>query len=435
MNVHSSVARLLATTSLALVAAVAPASGGALAAQSTGPSAPAPAQLPARPAAVQPRSSTAANPAQAAAIAAIVQDAMAADHLRAVIVKVTEADQLLADQAFGESTPDVPATTDMHFRNGAVAFEYLATLLLEYVDEGRVSLDDTIDHWTPTLPEANQVTLKMLTNQTSGYPDFETDPAWTAAFNADPFHIWTYDERINYAFSRPAQFPPGSNWSYSHTNFMILGAILSQIGGQPLDVLLRDRVLGPMGLTGTVATRTSAIPEPVLHAFSSERRVALGIPPGNRFYEEATFWNTQWGTPDGANETSTIDDLVTTAVQVGSGALLSPASYDAMTGPHLLGFGHKQDNCDGSCFTQIPIYNFGLGVVRSGDWLLQNPLLSGQGATEAYLPAQQIAIAVAVTFTPAAFDDQGNYSNASDTLFRSIAAYLAPDAMPPKPPQ
>ncbi len=72
---------------------------------------------------------------------------------------------------------DVPASTDMHFRNGAVASEYLATLLLEYVDEDRLSLDDTIDHWMPMLPEANRVTLKMLTDQTSGYPDFETDPA------------------------------------------------------------------------------------------------------------------------------------------------------------------------------------------------------------------------------------------------------------------
>jgi CubicO group peptidase (beta-lactamase class C family) len=432
MNLHSSVARLLVTVTLALVAIVAPASGGASAAQSSAPSSAAPAQLPARATTTAPGGSAAApSSAESAAIASAVHEAMATNHLRAVVVKVTRGDQILADEAFGESMTDVPSTTDMHFRNGAVAFEYLATLLLLYVDAGRVTLDDTIDHWMPMLPEANQVTLKMLTNQTSGYPDFETDPAWTAAFNADPFHIFTYDERIRYAFSRPVQFPPGTNWSYSHTNFMILGAILSQIGGAPLDVLLRDRVLGPMGLSGTVATRTSAIPEPVLHAFSSERRAALGIPPKNAFYEEATFWNTQWGTPDGANQTTTIDDLVTTAVQVGTGALLSPSSYDAMTGPHLLGFGHKQDNCAGSCFTQIPIYNFGLGVVRSGDWLLQNPLLSGQGATAAYLPSEQIAIAVAVTFTPEAFDNQGNYTNASDALFRSIGGLVAPDDAPP----
>ncbi|MBV9579432.1 MAG: beta-lactamase family protein [Chloroflexi bacterium] len=358
---------------------------------------------------------------------------MATDHLRAVIVKVTEGDQLLADQAFGESIIGEPATTDMHFRNGAVAFEYLATLLLQYVDEGRVSLDDTIDHWEPMLPEANQVTLKMLANQTSGYPDFETDPDWTAAFNADPSHIFTFDERIKYAFSRPVQFAPGTNWSYSHTNFMILGSILAQIGEQPLDVLLQERVLGPMGLTSTVASRTSEIPEPVLHTFSSERRAALGIPPTDAFYEEATFWNTQWGTPAGANQTTTIDDMLTTAIQVGRGTLLSPSSYEAMTGPNLLGFGHSQDNCKPSCFTQVPIYNYGLGVVRSGSWLLQNPLLSGQGAIAAYLPSQQIAIAAVVTFMPEAFDAQGNYTNAGNALFRSIAAYLAPEDAPPTP--
>lgn len=85
---------------------------------------------------------------------------------------------------------------------------------------------------------------------------------------------------------------------------MILGHILSMIGNKPLDTLLRQKVLGPMGLTDTTATVTSAIPSPALHSFSSERRVALGIPPTGSFYEEATYWNTQWETPIGANETT-----------------------------------------------------------------------------------------------------------------------------------
>jgi CubicO group peptidase (beta-lactamase class C family) len=327
----------------------------------------------------------------------------------------------------------VPATTDMHFRNGAVAFAYLGTLLMQFVDEHKVTLDDTIDHWMPELPEADQVTLKMLANQTTGYPDFETDAAWEAAWSADPFHIWTFEERLAYAFSRPLQFAPGTNWSYSHTNFMILGEILARIGGQPLDTLLSDKVLDPMGLSETTETVTSDIPGPVLHTYSSERRAALGIPPETPFYEESTFWNTQWGTPIGANQTTTIDDLATTAVAVGTGSLLSESSYDAMTGPHLLGFGHRDPACEPSCFTQVDGYNFGLGVVRSGSWILQNPQLSGFSATEAYLPSQGIAIAVAVTYLPAAFDAQGNYPNAADSLFRSIGAVVAPDDPPPVP--
>ncbi len=359
---------------------------------------------------------------------------MKTEHLRAVIVKVTQGDKVVVSQAFGESMTGVPATTAMHFRNGAVAFAYLGTLLMKFVDEHKVKLDDTIERWMPELPEANRVTLKMLANQTTGYPDFETDPKWLAAFNADPFHIWTFDERLKYAFSRPIQFAPGTNWSYAHTNFMILGEILAKIGGKPLDVLLREKVFVPMGLKNTTASQTSEMPSPILHAFDSERRTALKIPQNVAFTEESTFWNPQWGTPMGANETTNIDDMITTAVKVGTGALLSKESYEAMTAPNLLGFGKKQDNCAPSCATQTNVYNYGLGVVRSGSWLLQNPLLGGLGAIEAYLPSKKIAIAVAVTFAPEAFDSQGNYANSSDTLFRSIGAYLAPDDAPPLPP-
>ncbi len=368
---------------------------------------------------------------QASAIAAIVRKGMKTYHLRAVIVRVTKGDKVVTTQAFGPSMTGVPATPAMHFRNGAIAFAYVATLLMEYVDEHKVSLNDTINRWVPALPEANKVTLKMLANQTSGYPDFETDPAWTAAFNADPFRIFTYKERIGYAFRRPLQFKPGTNWSYAHTNFMILGHILSLIGKKPLATLLQQKVLGPMGLTSTTSSDTSTMPEPVLHSFSSEREVALKIPPKVTFYEEATYWNTDWGTPVGANQTTNIYDLTKTAVAVGTGKLLSRSSYHTMTDPNLLGFGHRQANCAPSCFKQIPAYNFGLGVVRAGSWILQNPLVSGYSSTEAYLPSQKIAIAVAVTFQPAAFNSQGVEPDASDPVFRAIGAYMAPDDAPP----
>jgi CubicO group peptidase (beta-lactamase class C family) len=383
--------------------------------------------------AVSPVSAVSTTP-EAAAIATIVRGAMKDESLKAVIVKVTKGDTVVTSQAFGESLNGVPATTDMRFRNGAVAFAYIGTLLMEYVDEHTVTLDDTIDRWMPTLPEANKVTLKMLANQTTGYPDFETDPGWTAAFNADPFQSWTYQRRLAYAFDRPIQFAPGTNWSYAHTNFMILGEILAKIGGKPLDVLLRDKVLNPMGLTDTTATDTGAIPEPVLHSFSSERREALGIPPTGSFYEEATSWNADWGTPTGANQTTTIDDMATTAIAVGTGRLLSNASYHAMTDPNLLGFGHKQADCVPSCFTQQIGYNYGIGVVRSGSWILQNPLVGGYSATEAYLPSEKVGISVAVTFLPGAFDCHGVYPNSSDTVFRAIGAYVAPNDRPPTAP-
>lgn len=368
---------------------------------------------------------------QATAIVNIARNAMKADHLRAVILRVTVDNKPVITRALGTSMTGVPATTAMHFRNGAVAFSYLTTLLLELVDEHKVSLNDPIARWMPTLPEANQVTLKELANMTSGYPDFETDPTFDVEQELYPFKQWTVSERLRLAFARPTLFPPGTNWSYSHTNMMILGVILQKIGRKPLATLLRDKVLKPMGLANTVNHDTPQVQPPVLHAYSSEQRPFLGIAPTAPFYAESTFWNASWGTPPGADETTNIYDMTRTAEEVGTGVLLSRSSYRAMTAPNLLGFGHPLPECGSSCFTQVNGYNYGLGIVRSGSWLLQNPLLAGEGSVEAYLPSKKIAIAVAVTFDPQAFDSQGNYANSSDTLFRQIAAYLAPHNAPP----
>ena len=79
--------------------------------------------------------------------------------------------------ALGESMTGVPATTDMHFRNGNVAVSYMATLLLRLVDQQVVALDDPLATWLPESPEADQVRLRMLANMTAGYPDFESQVA------------------------------------------------------------------------------------------------------------------------------------------------------------------------------------------------------------------------------------------------------------------
>jgi len=104
-----------------------------------------------------------------------------------------------------------------------------------------------------------------------------------------------------------------------------------------------------------------------------------------------------------------------------------------MVSTDLRGRTHAQPGCT-TCAELNDLYTYGLGIVISGEWLLQNPMFFGYAAVEAYLPAQRIAIATAVTFDQGAFDGQGNYSNAADRLFRRIAAELAPGHAPPTPP-
>ena len=79
------------------------------------------------------------------------------------------------------------------------------------------------------------------------------------------------------------------------------------------------------------------------------------------------------------------------------------------------------------------MHNFGLGVVRSGSWLLQAPSLSGYSETMAYLPSQGIAIAVVITFLPAAYDAQGNNASSANSIFQLIGALMAPNDPPPTP--
>jgi CubicO group peptidase (beta-lactamase class C family) len=370
---------------------------------------------------------------QAEAIVAIARDIMAEQDAKAVIVRVTIDGQEVVTAALGESMTGVPATAAMHFRNGAVAIFYVATLLLRLVDQKAVTLDDPLATWLPDLPDAEQVTLRMLANMTAGYPDFVQNPKLAQAFYADPFRQWSPEEPLAIAFSTPRVFAPGTNWDYSHTDYVILGLALEQITGQPLDVALQEQVLGPMGLRNTVAWSTPQITEPVLHAFSSERRQALGIPAGTRFYEESTYWNMAWGLPQGANETTTIVDMTTTAAAVGEGTLLSPESHREQIAPKLLGFGSPLKGCP-ACHTLDETYSYGLGVVLSGDWILQNPLFGGYGAVAGYLPPEKIAVAVATTFGEGAFDEQGNYRHKSfQDIFAAIGSHLAPDHPVPTP--
>jgi CubicO group peptidase (beta-lactamase class C family) len=377
---------------------------------------------------------TGADTTRADAVMRIVGDIMAQAHLKAVIVRVTVDGEEVVTKAVGESMTGIPATTAMHFRNGAVAISYVSTLLLKLVDEKKVSLDDKLSKWLPEIPHAEQVTLGQLAQMTSGYVDYVIgNTAMNEALYANPFRAWTVQDMLGYATSKPLLYEPGTNWNYAHTNYVLLGLALEKATGQEMSKLLSEKVLRPLGLTETVNSLTPEIPSPVLHAFSSERREFLKIPTGTPFYEDSTFWDPSWTITHGAIQTTNIYDMEATAVGIGSGRLLTADSYKKMVSTELRGKTHKQPGCT-TCDEMNDVYTYGLGIVISGHWLLQNPLMSGYAALEAYLPSQKIAIAIAATYAPEAFDDQGNYRNEADTVFRKVAAELAPDDAPPMPP-
>lgn len=367
-----------------------------------------------------------------ATIDAVVRKSMAANHLRAVIVDVRSNGSDLYKKAIGDSMTGVPATADMHFRNGALAFTYMATLLLQFVDQKRTTLDAKLSQYFPDLPNAGRITLRNLAQMTSGYADYVYQPELINGLYHDPFRQWTPEELIQIGVSKPMQFAPGMNWGYSHTNYVILGRVLEKIAGMPLADALQKYVLGPMGLTQTAAFTTPEIPAPVLHSFTSERRETLGIKAGVPFYEEGTYWNPSWTTIEGAVQTTDISDLSTSLEAVASGKLLSAEASAEQIKPSLIGFGHAQAGC-AACHPNSFAFNYGLGVINDGPWITQTLGFAGASGAVGTLPAQKLTIAVEGTNAQDAYDAQGNAGLGAVQVFRDLADALAPDTMPPAP--
>jgi CubicO group peptidase (beta-lactamase class C family) len=269
---------------------------------------------------------------------------------------------------------------------------------------------------------------------TSGYVDYVIgNTAFEEALYRDPFRQWEPDELLRYATSQPLLYEPGTNWNYAHTNYVLLGKAMEKATGQDMPTLLADKVLRPLGLSATANSFTPKIPAPVLHAYTSERRQALKIPDGTPFYEESTYWNPSWTITHGAIQSTNIHDMAATAAGIGSGQLLSEKSRSELVSTELRGRTRAVPGC-ATCAEMSDVYTYGMGIVISGDWLLQNPMFAGEAGVEAYLPSKNIAVAVAVTYLPEAFDDAGGYANEADTLFRRIAKELAPDDAPPQRP-
>ncbi len=378
------------------------------------------------------RQATPVAAASADDLITITQGVMDELHLRATILQVTIDGDVLVSTALGESISGVPATTDMRFRNGAVAISLISTLMLTLVDDGVLGLDDPIATWLPDVPDADAATLRMLANMTAGYRDHVQNPDFVHLLQDDPFRGFDPQEILSYSFAQSRLFAPGANWEYSHSNYFLLGLVMEAATGQSVEQLMQDRVLDPLGLTGTVNNATGQLADPALHTLTSERREWLGIAPGTRFYEESTYWNPSWTITQGAVQTTTIQDFAASMVAVGEGTLLTPESSAAQLDRGLFGFGNPLDGC-ASCRTLGERYNYGLGVVFGGPWIAQNPLFYGGSGVSAYLPERKLSIAVANTYGEGAFDGDGGYNNGSVNLFLALAAALAPDLATPVP--
>ncbi|HET8780075.1 MAG TPA: serine hydrolase domain-containing protein [Agromyces sp.] len=367
-----------------------------------------------------------------AAVQQLLDDAAARhfdEHaLGSLLAEIRIDGEVAAQVALGDAMSGVPVTLDGRVRNGAVAITYVSAVMMKLAEEGVIDIDEPIAKWLPDVPDADQVTPRMLANMTAGYPDHVANEAFVDAEVADPFRAWTTDELLEFSFGAPRLFAPGENWDYSHAGYIVLGEVLHAASGQPLDELIAKYILDPLELDATVADQGPAIPEPAVHGFTLERGV----------WEDSSYWNPSWTLPAGAVETSSISDMAASFdAIVGQGELLEESSWKAMFDAELIGFGAPLDGCR-ACHTMDEAYSYGLGAVLSGDWVKQTPLFGGYAGAVATLPAaraddgRSVTIAVAVTYTQGSYDDwSASLKNYAEELALKLGGELVPDNPPP----
>jgi len=269
---------------------------------------------------------------------AIDFDALLAEAIEAgvpgIALSVSRDRELIFSGAAGVSNLETqaPVRPDDRFRIYSIAKAFAATVVLQLVDEGVLSLDDTVTHWLDSsevlaIPNVNRITLRQLLTHTSGIYDFADDldsPFWEDAFlgpNADWSRVWTIEELLSYAAAEnhDAYFAPGEGNHYSNTGYLLLGLIVEQATGKTYGDELRSRVIDPLGLENTFLAEGGAMPEGTISGYQVIDDELIDVSSTNLSW----IWTA-------GGMVSTTGDLLALADALFSGALLTNDSIDEM---------------------------------------------------------------------------------------------------------
>ena len=163
----------------------------------------------------------------------------------------TASSTITVTSGLGEVSTKTPIRANDRIRVASLAKTYTATVVLQLVGEGKLRLTDTVERWLPGLvPHGDAISIRQLLNHTSGLADFEYDPTVLAPYLAgDLSHPWAPRRLVQIAVSHPPLFAPGTDESYSSTNYLLAGLIVEARTGHTLGSELNRRIFQPLHLT------------------------------------------------------------------------------------------------------------------------------------------------------------------------------------------
>jgi CubicO group peptidase (beta-lactamase class C family) len=217
----------------------------------------------------------------------------------------------------------IPIRPDTRFDIASDAKQFTAFSVALLAKRGALSLDDDIRKFIPELRDlGHRVTLRHMLGMQSGLPDFLTLGTITSRRGGSKF---TPEIGLRLVRDiRALDFEPGTDWTYSNTNFLLLGLVAERVSGKPLSEFLQAEVFQPVGMKRTVYEPD---PQPVII-----ERATPYAPSKNGFLLAP------YPASDGGSKgvQSTVLDMLMWADALDSGRLAGPELAEAMRTPGRL---------------------------------------------------------------------------------------------------
>ena len=298
-----------------------------------------------------------------------------------ISVAVVKGRDTIAMRAWGfaDLENDVAATPAHVFRIGSVTKQFTSAAIMQLVEKGRLSLDDTLGALLLNMPAAwRKVTLRQLLNHTSGIPSYtDLGAKWAKRWREDMLP----DSLLAFTTQDTMNFSPGSKWRYNNTGYVLLGMILDKLSGQPYPRYLQEQFFKPLGLMSTMY----CYPQPII------KQRAHGYTRMGKQLVNADYLSMTQPYSAGAL-CSTGSDLVKWTRALHSGAIVRSASFSQMTTPigaampSHYGFGLASDSLSGH-----PRISHGGGI-------------HGFQSMLAHYPKDSLTVVVLVNSTPSPVD-------------------------------
>jgi D-alanyl-D-alanine carboxypeptidase len=189
-------------------------------------------------------------------------------------VSTASGPDLVATSGLAEAGTDRPVSGDGYFRIASTGKAVVATVILQLVDEGVVSLTDTVDHWLPGTADGNGndgrlITVRHLLQHTSGIHDDVPDFGTPQEYYERRHDTYTPHQLAARAMRHRPDFAPGTEWGYSNTGYVLLDLIIEKATGRPWHHEAEARILKPLGMDHTYLpdSATPTLRSPHAHAY------------------------------------------------------------------------------------------------------------------------------------------------------------------------